>query len=532
MKEKMNEYRIKTIELWNSRTRKQKGLIISSILLFFLIVIGGSFLATRSTMVPLYNNLSVQEAGQIKEELDARGIQNEVSDSGTTIHVPEGMADSLIVDLAAQGIPNSGSIDYSFFSQNTSWGVTDNEFDIMRLDAMQTELGNLITGITGVEQANVMISLPQQQVFVSDAQEEGSASIVLTIAPGYQFEADQINGLYHLISKSVPNLSPDNIVIMDQNFNYYDLDQGNQFSSGDIYANQQEIKRDIERDIQRRVQQMLGTMIGGDKVVVSVTTDIDFTQEERIEQLVEPVDEEEIEGLPVSIETIHETYSGEGAFAGEVGAGEEDIMNYPAGEAGEGDYELIQESINYEFNRIQRDINESPYKIRDLGIQVAVDNRSHVLNDEGEPELLTAAEQAEVEEGIASILDSIISTSVDASYGEIDPTQNTSIVFQEFTGLDITQQPTTTGIPIWVYIIGGILLVAVIALIVLLVRKRRNQEDEFAYTEELEEQSNEVPEIEEPEATEGAIKKKQLEKMAKDKPDDFAKLLRSWISEE
>jgi flagellar M-ring protein FliF len=32
--------------------------------------------------------------------------------------------------------------------------------------------------------------------------------------------------------------------------------------------------------------------------------------------------------------------------------------------------------------------------------------------------------------------------------------------------------------------------------------------------------------------TEGTVRKKQLEKMAKEKPEDFAKLLRTWISEE
>jgi len=32
--------------------------------------------------------------------------------------------------------------------------------------------------------------------------------------------------------------------------------------------------------------------------------------------------------------------------------------------------------------------------------------------------------------------------------------------------------------------------------------------------------------------TETTLRKKQLEKMAKDKPDEFAKLLRTWISEE
>ena len=55
---------------------------------------------------------------------------------------------------------------------------------------------------------------------------------------------------------------------------------------------------------------MLGTLMGQDKVVVSVTADIDFTQENREENLVTPVDEENMEGIAISAQKITETYTG------------------------------------------------------------------------------------------------------------------------------------------------------------------------------------------------------------------------------
>ncbi|WP_112180840.1 MULTISPECIES: flagellar basal-body MS-ring/collar protein FliF [Paraliobacillus] len=537
MKQNLITYKNKIIEFWQSKSKKQKGFGLSLIFLFLLIVVGGSFFATRTTMVPLYSNLSIQEVGQIKAELDTRGVKYEVEGAGTVINVPSEEADTLLVDLAAQGIPNSGNIDYSFFSENTSWGMTDGEFNVMKLDALQTELANLMTGISGIENATVMLNIPEDQVFVSDAVQQASASIVLTTTPGYQFEESQINSLYLLVSKTVPNLSTDNIVIMDQNFNYYDQNSSTTVASGDAYTTQQTIKKDIERDIQRRVQQMLGTMVGADKVVASVTADIDFTQENRIEELVEPVevDGEEVEGLPVSVETITETYTGNGAAAaGEVGVGDEDIANYVAEDGADyGEYEKVQESINYEFNRIQREIIESPYKIRDLGIQIAVDNTKETVDANGELELLTAQEQANVEESIASILDSIISTSIDGTYGEINPEDKTSIVFQEFNGIQTANTPVGTGIPTWIYIVGGTLLVLVIGLIIMLIRKRREPEEEMGYSEDVVSQETfEVPDMETAADTESSIRRKQLEKMANDKPEEFAKLLRSWISED
>src|SRR5699024_7822761 len=104
----------------------------------------------------------------------------------------------------------------------------------------------------------------------------------------------------HLVSKAVPNLSEENIGIMNQYFEYYDLDSSSQYASQNTHTYQQAVKKDIERDVQRRLQQMLSAMVGGDNVIVSVTADIDFTQENRVEELVEPVDIENIEGIPVS----------------------------------------------------------------------------------------------------------------------------------------------------------------------------------------------------------------------------------------
>lgn len=48
--------------------------------------------------------------------------------------------------------------------------------------------------------------------------------------------------------------------------------------------------------------------MGQDKVVVSVTADIDFTKENRTEDIVEPVDKENMEGIAVSAEKVSETY--------------------------------------------------------------------------------------------------------------------------------------------------------------------------------------------------------------------------------
>ncbi|WP_226665703.1 flagellar basal-body MS-ring/collar protein FliF [Metabacillus litoralis] len=532
MNDKLTSSKNKLLAIWQGRTKGQKTLVIASTILFFVIAGLLTYFVSKPNLVPLYSNLSAAETGQIKETLDAKGVKSEITNNGSAILVPKEQVDSLMVELAAEGIPDSGVIDYSFFGQDTGFGMTDKEFDVIKLKATQTELANLMKGIEGVNDANVMINMPVESVFVGEQVDGSSASVVLNLKPGAQLDQEKVNALFHLVSKSVPNLTTDNIVIMDQNFNYYDLNNGNN-SQGANYASQQEIKSQIEQDIQRNVQKLLGTMMGQDKVVVAVTTDIDFTQETREENLVSPVVEGNDEGIAVSVERITEAYTGSGAAAagGVNGAGEEDIPGYEGAATGseDGDYERIEERINNEVNRINKQIVESPYKVRDLGIQVMVEPP-----DPEDPLSFTP----EREEDIQQILATVIRTSINKDANEEPLTDeelaNKVVVsVQAFDGKQqFVEDVPTQAIPIWVWIIAGVLLLAIIVLVFLLIRKKKQENDEFE-DEDIDIQDPiRVQDINNEVETEGTVRKKQLEKMAKEKPEDFAKLLRTWISED
>ncbi|WP_371933348.1 hypothetical protein [Halobacillus litoralis] len=129
----------------------------------------------------------------------------------------------------------------------------------------------------------------------------------------------------------------------------------------------------------------------------------------------------------------------------------------------------------------------------------------------------------------------MITTSINGQYGEIDTQEKVSIVFQEFNG-EPEFPDSGQGIPLWAYVIGGLLLFTIIVLLIVLTRRKRakedNDEEYMMFEKEVHESKpQEVPSIEERE-DEGTRKRKQLEKMAKEKPEDFAKLLRSWIAED
>lgn len=532
MKETVKKYFDKIKSFWSSRSKKQKGIYLGSVFFLVMVISVVSFFATRTTLVPLYSNLSASETGTIKQSLDAKGVQSEIADGGTTIKVPSDVVDTLKVQLAAEGLPKSGSIDYSFFSQNASLGTTDNEFNVIKLDAMQTELSNLIKGIEGVQEAKVMINLPDKGIFVSDKGEQASASIVLTTKPGYQFRDDQIKGLYQLVSKSVPNLPTDNIVIMNQYFEYFDLNnKQDSTGSGTTFANQNEIKKQIERDVQRQVQSMLGTLMGQDKVVVSVSADIDFTQEKREENLVEPVDKKNMKGIAISAQNIKETFTGNGSQAGGTPQSQTSTdslgSSYLSGSGSNGDYQKTDDKVNYEVNRIRKQIVESPYKIRDLGIQVMVEPPT--------PNNPKSLPKSRIND-ISNILGTIVRTTIDkSSTGKALTNQDLKnrivVSVQPFNGKMATTQQTQTSIPWWIYLVGGLLLAAILLLLVLFLRARTNRKEDAEMAADIPEPIY-VPDVNDEQENENTVRQKQLEKMAKEHPEDFAKLLRSWIAED
>lgn len=533
MKDTIKQYLNKIKDYWLGLTKKQRWIYIGS--LIFLIAAASliSFLSTRTTFVPLYSNLSVSETGTIKQSLDSKGVKYEIADGGTTIKVPDNVVDSLKVELAAQGLPKTGSIDYSFFSQNAGLGTTDNEFNVIKLDAMQTELTNLIKGIDGVQDAKVMINLPDKGIFVNDKSQSASASIVLQTKPGYQFSDAQIKGLYQLVSKSVPNLPTDNIVIMNQYFEYYDLNNEKNSSDASTFETQNNIKKEIERDIQRQVQTMLGTLMGQDKVVVSVSADIDFTQEKDTENLVTPVDKTNMKGIAISAENIKETYTGKGNPAGgtaQTGTTTDTTgSSYVSGYGSNGDYQKTDDKVNYEVNRIHRQIAQSPYKIRDLGIQVMV--------EPPKPNDPKSLPQTRVND-ISNILGTIVRTSIDKT-STAKPLTNQDIKnkivvsVQPFNGkMAFVNQQTTPSIPWWIYAIGGVLLAAIGLLLFLFLRSRKKQSEEEAAVFETPSEPINVPDVNDEHENENTVRRKQLEKMAKEHPEDFAKLLRTWIADE
>lgn len=514
-------------DYWKARSSKQQWIIIGTFLFLFLSLSMFIYFASRPQYVPLYSGqLSQQDVGDIKAELDKEGFTNyQISQGGTMLLVPKKNAADLVVTLASKGYPKDNSINYDVFSNNLSFGATDRQYSILERQAMQNQVADVLKHVDGIQNADVILTLPDNSVFVSqDNQQKATASVMVQVAPGTQLNSGQIRALYTLVSHSVPNLPLQNISIMNQYSEELSLD--NTADSGDPtlsnYDQQQKIQQDVQQEIQQNLQSLLGTVLGTNNVYVQTLVKMNFDKVKTVENLVQPTDKNN-NGIVISSDKHTISSKGNGTNpGGVVGTGSTDVPGYSAStSSGNNTYDETENKVNYEVNHINNTIEKSPYQIDDITINVGVqpDTKSNTLSPATEANIRN-----------------IVSNTVETALGHPNLTQ--SQIDQRITIFPHTFAANQFAVNNgqnnnWLLIggaaAGGMVLLG--GLILLLGRRRRKNDD---FEESMEPMSPLTKPIQEADyfAEQEMTVEKQLKKLLDQRPEDFSKVIRTWLNEE
>jgi flagellar M-ring protein FliF len=241
--------------------------------------------------------------------------------------------------------------------------------------AIQGELTRTICQLRPVMSARVHISIPQDSVFASE-QESAKASVALKLRRGMPLSDEQVGGIVHLVSSAVESLKPECVDVIDQDGNV--LSSGGAGPAGALSANQLKLKRQYENEIAANLQSMLTRIVGPDKAVVRVSADMDFDQKQTKAETYEPAPGGTAPppgqtappgqaGVLTSQETSTETYSGTGAPSAIAGAG-------PRNASGGGDkYIRASATTQYQVSRKTEEIVTAPGQITRLSVAVLVD---------------------------------------------------------------------------------------------------------------------------------------------------------------
>ena len=315
----------------------------------------------------LYANLSQDDAGAIVEKLKNQKIPYEVSNGGRTIRVASDMIHETRLQLAGEGLPEGSDVGLEIF-EDTPLGMTDFIQKINFQRALQGELTRTIKTLDAVAQVRVHLVIPKDNLFRKQ-KPKGKASITLKLKSGKSLSEGQIQGIVHLVSASVGSIEASNVVIVDVNGNL--LSGGKEPSEGAMMSTSNfKHKLRVQKELQAKIIKMLEDALGSGKVIAKISTDLDFEQVERTEEIFDPDSQ-----VVRSENQISESSVGSIPPGGIPGV----QALVPSGEdSGSGAGQAAQRNksnavFNYEINKEVRRISKPVGEITKLSVAVMID---------------------------------------------------------------------------------------------------------------------------------------------------------------
>lgn len=223
----------------------------------------------------LFSGLSEKDGGQVIERLQQLNVRYRIGEGGGTIMVPAAQVYELRMKLGAAGLPKGGETGYDALEKVSPFGRTQRLESMSLQRAREGELVRTITTLESVASARVHLGMPNQNGFFRE-QEKPSASVVLTLHPGRTLDRAQIAGIVHLVSRSVPDLKPADVSVIDSTGALLNPQEN---ASG-LDSVQLDYRRHIENMAVQRVLALLEPVVGAGNLRATVNADIDFSQVE------------------------------------------------------------------------------------------------------------------------------------------------------------------------------------------------------------------------------------------------------------
>ncbi len=523
MNEKIAQYRERLTQFWGQMGKKQKVWLGASVAGILATIILLTIVFSKTDYELAFKNLDATDAAAVIEYLEGSGIPYELSGSGKNISVPSKDAAKVRVDAGSQGLVQNGSIGFDFFANKSSQlGTTQNEFSVQYQHALNGEIQKLLNGMQGVESSQVLVTRQEESVFLTPEEKgKASASIVMNFKPGYRPAQKEVDGYYKLVKASVQGLELDNIQISSPQGILVSSEAGGLDASGmEAVMLQFQIQQKFEAELANSIKQSLGAFVNLDKTVVMVASSFNFDKKLSKEELVKPLDNNNNNGIIISEQIENSSVTGTGTAPGGIaGTGETDIPTYDAASQNNGTSETSTQIRNYDVNRISNSIESAPYVLKDLTVSVAIDES--VIGDEasraGIMNILTTFVRGKLADSGQNVNDDLLME------------KKVSLIPRKFVDNDtgLTAGGISTA---WAVGIGAALLALIGGLAVMVVRKRKQP-----VTEEMElvpPAQAEFPTLDLESINNENQARKNLETLAKRKPDEFVNLLRTWLVDE
>ncbi|NLY88927.1 MAG: flagellar M-ring protein FliF [Firmicutes bacterium] len=489
-------------QIWLKMDKRKRLTLIGGTLLFLSVFSFFVYQISKVDYELLYGNLSQIEQDEIIGSLREMNIPyRKVKDA---LYVPN--ASEVRAELMKAGIPKGGIVGWEIFDR-TSLGTTHflNQVNYQR--ALQSEIRRTLREIDGILDAHVILDLPDQEPVFWDEVKPPSAAITLRLAAPDILSPRQISAIANLVAGTVVGMSVENITIIDNFAN--DLTEALQKENTGVswFEDHYAAKRALEKDLERSLERLLGKAFGLRQVAATVSVEMNFDQQEIKKETFGT------RGVPRSEQEISEAYEGQGGVRpiGIPGT-DSNITEYRFGDDQEAVYSREERIVNYEIDRIEEHMIKTPGRVERVNVALLIGQElSPVLQAQIE-ELTAAAVGYDMARGDTISVVSMPFAEPEVFHAEPEPFPWQAVV--NWAGLLLVILLGTVFI--W-RILGSTRQPVAVDMVV-------GDEEEAAAALEDEELSTE----------EKRRRQRQefLQKLAREKPEDVAALLKTWMLED
>lgn len=260
---------------WTKFSTKQKTLIISITAAVMIALVILAVVMNQPHMVLLAECENTKQASEVKNLLDEENIKFDVSSDGLVFHINEKDLSAANILLGSNEIPTADyDLDKVF---DGSFSTTESDKSKKYQLYLEEKFEDQLESISGVEEASVSLSIPEEDGTIISMNQETYASVILTL--NSDMDDEQAVGIAKFIATEVGNDSTDNVLIIDGSGNV--LFSGGDTNSAMGSANSQlSVKAKAENMVKSEVKNVvLGTDVY-DNVEVGLNLNMNFDSEE------------------------------------------------------------------------------------------------------------------------------------------------------------------------------------------------------------------------------------------------------------
>ena len=252
----------------------------------FVIFIGLVFFISfrEPSRTTLFSALPEHEKSRVMDVLRANGIDVSIDRTTGEILVPSPEYYEAKMKLAAEGLPSSVPQGYDVLEKIPMGTSRSVEFMKMK-QTQEIELARSINEISNIVGARVHLAIPEKSVFVRDSSPP-TASVFVKLADGRALGLEQIRSIVHIVSSSIPNMTSDNVTVVDQ---YGSLLSKPEDDPNLAMTEKQLAHRvKIESIYRQRILSLVSPIVGAGNLTAQVNVEMDFTSNQTTEEIFDP----------------------------------------------------------------------------------------------------------------------------------------------------------------------------------------------------------------------------------------------------